>query len=83
MSRAVGETMAVALAAGSTPKLTMNPLESVQTMTGYIVQVAMGDTPAGGVEYLTSFTVASLLFVITFLFNFIGSSIMSARAKVL
>jgi phosphate transport system permease protein len=83
VSRAVGETMAVALAAGSTPKLTMNPLESVQTMTGYIVQVAMGDTPAGGVEYLTSFTVAALLFVITFLFNFIGSSIMSARAKVL
>jgi phosphate transport system permease protein len=81
VSRAVGETMAVALAAGSTPKLTLNPLESVQTMTGYIVQVSMGDTPAGGVEYLTAFTVAALLFLITFVFNMAGAWIMSKGFK--
>jgi phosphate transport system permease protein len=53
MSRAVGETMAVTIAAGATPNLTLNPLESVQTMTAYIVQVSLGDTPAGTVEYQT------------------------------
>ncbi len=72
ISRAVGETMAVTLAAGATPKLTLNPLESIQTLTAYIVQVSMGDVPAGGVEYLTAFSVGAVLFVITFLLNVIG-----------
>ncbi len=71
-SRAVGETMIVALAAGSTPRLTLNPLESVQTMTGYIVQVSLGDTPAGTVEYQSIFTVGLLLFVFTLAFNYLG-----------
>ena len=53
VSRAFGETMAVTLAAGATPNLTLNPLESIQTMTAYIVQVSLGDTPAGGIEYQT------------------------------
>ncbi|OQW51541.1 MAG: phosphate ABC transporter permease subunit PstC [Proteobacteria bacterium SG_bin7] len=72
MSRAVGETMAVTLAAGATPKMTLNPLESIQTLTAYIVQVSMGDVPAGGVEYLTVFSVGAVLFVITFFLNVIG-----------
>lgn len=65
LSRAVGETMAVTIAAGATPNLTLNPLESVQTMTAYIVQVSLGDTPAGTVEYQTIFAVGALLFLIT------------------
>ncbi len=58
ISRAVGETMIVALAAGATPNLTWNPLESVQTMTAYIVQVSLGDTPQGSLEFRTIFAVA-------------------------
>lgn len=65
LSRAIGETMAVALAAGNTPNMTLNPLESVQTMTGYIVQVSQGDTPAGTLEYRTIFAVGLALFVST------------------
>jgi phosphate transport system permease protein len=68
-SRAIGETMAVALAAGSTPNLSFNPLVSAQTMTGYIVQVSMGDTPHDSVEYQSIFAVAATLFVITFALN--------------
>ena len=54
VSRAVGETMAVTMAAGATPNMTINPFESIQTMTAYIVQVSLGETPAGGIEYLTA-----------------------------
>ncbi len=69
LSRAVGETMAVTIAAGATPRLTLNPLESIQTMTAYIVQVSLGDTPAGTVEYQTIFAVGALLFGITLVAN--------------
>lgn len=69
LSRAIGETMAVTLAAGATPRLTLNPLESIQTMTAYIVQVSLGDTPAGTVEYQTIFAVGVLLFAITLAIN--------------
>jgi phosphate transport system permease protein len=69
MSRAIGETMIVAIAAGATPNLTMNPLESVQTMTAYIVQVAQGELAFGTVEYQTIFAVGLTLFVITLLMN--------------
>ncbi|MEO0248134.1 MAG: phosphate ABC transporter permease subunit PstC [candidate division WOR-3 bacterium] len=72
LSRAVGETMIVAIAAGSTPKLTLNPLESIQTMTAYIVQISLGETPHGTVEYYTIFAVGLLLFIITLLMNLIG-----------
>lgn len=75
ISRAIGETMIVTLAAGSTPKLTLNPLESVQTMTAYIVQVSMGDTPHGTIVYKTIFAVGMLLFLITLLMNIIGQII--------
>ncbi len=74
ISRAVGETMAVTLAAGMTPKLTMNPGESIQTMTAYIVQVSLGDTPAGTIVYQTIFAVGALLFLIT-----LGMNILARR----
>jgi len=76
ISRAVGETMAVTLAAGADPKLTANPFVSVQTMTAYIVQVSLGDTETGGIEYRTVFAVGALLFVITLIANVIANRIM-------
>lgn len=82
LSRAIGETMAVTLAAGATPKLTLNPLESVQTMTAYIVQVSLGDTPAGSISYQTIFAVGALLFVITLLMNLIANRILSRFREV-
>lgn len=65
VTRAVGETMIVALAAGSVPQLTMNPASQSQTMTGYMVQIFLGDAPAGGVEYQSAYAVAATLFLIT------------------
>ena len=65
LSRAVGETMAVAIAAGNMPNLTLNALESIQTMTAYIVQASLGDTPHGSIGYQTIFAVAMTLFLIT------------------
>ncbi len=73
VSRAIGETMAVTLAAGATARLTGDPFVSIQTMTAYIVQVTMGDAPAGGVEYLSAFAVGTLLFVMTLTMNIIGN----------
>lgn len=75
-SRAIGETMAVTLAAGATPQLTLNPLESIQTMTAYIVQVSLGDTPQGTLEYYTIFAVGTVLFVITLCTNLFAHRIM-------
>ncbi len=69
VSRAVGETMVVAIAAGQQPRLTASPLVPVETMTAYIVQVSLGDTPAGTLEYRTIFAVGMLLFLGTFLLN--------------
>jgi phosphate transport system permease protein len=69
ISRAVGETMIVAIAAGQQPRLTANPFVPVETMTAYIVQVSLGDTPAGTLEYRTIFAVGMLLFLSTFLLN--------------
>lgn len=75
ISRAIGETMIVTLAAGATPKLTLNPLESIQTMTATIVQISIGDTPQGTIEYKTIFAVGTMLFLITLLINIIGQAI--------
>ena len=69
LSRAIGETMAVTIAAGATPKLTLNPFTSIETMTAYIVQVSRGETPYGSMEYRTIFAVGLLLFGITLLMN--------------
>ena len=72
VSRAVGETMIVYLAAGGRPNLTFNPLEAVQAMTAFIVNVALGDTPHGEIEYYTIFVVGLLLFLITLVMNIMG-----------
>lgn len=82
LSRAVGETMAVSLAAGSTPKLTLNPFESIQTLTAYIVQVSLGDTPHGSIEYQSIFAVGMLLFVITLIFNLLAHFLVRRFRKV-
>lgn len=71
-SRAVGETMIVTIAAGQRPVFTINPLVPIETMTAYIVQVSLGDTPAGSLEYKTIFAVGMVLFVFTFVFNVIS-----------
>jgi phosphate transport system permease protein len=73
VSRAIGETMIVAIAAGQQPRVTANPLVPVETMTAYIVQVTLGDAPAGTLEYRTIFAVGMLLFVSTFTLNIVSS----------
>jgi phosphate transport system permease protein len=72
LSRAVGETMVVAIAAGQNPTLTLDPRVPVETMTSYIVQVSLGDTPYGSLSYLTIFAVGTTLFVLTFLMNVVS-----------
>jgi phosphate transport system permease protein len=72
ISRAIGETMIVAIAAGQMPNLSWNPLEAMMTMTAYIVQVSLGDTPTGTLAYKTIFAVGMALFVITLLLNFLS-----------
>lgn len=69
ISRAIGETMIVAIAAGQEPKLTLNPMQSVETITTYIVQVSMGDVPQNSIEYRTIFAAGLTLFVLTFILN--------------
>lgn len=69
ISRAIGETMIVAIAAGQQPNLTANPLETVETITAYIVQVSLGDVPYDSIEYRTIFAVGLSLFVFTFMLN--------------
>jgi phosphate transport system permease protein len=69
VSRAIGETMIVAIAAGQQPRLTASPFVPVETLTAYIVQISLGDTPAGTLEYRTIFAVGMLLFVMTFFLN--------------
>jgi phosphate transport system permease protein len=72
ISRAVGETMIVAIAAGQQPRLTLDPRVPIETMTAYIVQISMGDTPAGTREYRTIFAVGTALFLLTFVMNLIS-----------
>ena len=72
ISRAVGETMIVVLAAGSTPKFTLNPVESIQAMTSYIATTATGDISTGSVDYKSVFAVGAVLFVMTLIMNVIS-----------
>ena len=72
LSRAIGETMLVTIAAGATPRLTFNPIESIQTMTAYIVQLALGEAANGSIEYQSIYAVGILLFLITFSMNTLG-----------
>lgn len=80
ISRAIGETMIVAIAAGQQPKLTLNPLQSIETMTAYIVQVSLGDTPHQSIAYKTIFAVGMLLFLMTLFMN-ITSNIITRRFR--
>lgn len=82
LSRAIGETMIVAIAAGASPNLTLNPLESVQTMTAYIAQVSLGDTPFGSIEYKTIFAVGFLLFLFTLTLNIIGKALLGWKQEI-
>lgn len=72
LSRAIGETMLVTIAAGSMPQLTLNPLVPVMTMTAFIATVSLGDVPAGTLEYQTIFAVGLVLFLFTFFLNLIA-----------
>jgi len=72
ISRAIGETMVVAIAAGMQPTLTWNPLEPAATMTAYIVQVSLGDLPHGSVGYQTIFATGLTLLLMTLVFNIAG-----------
>jgi phosphate transport system permease protein len=76
ISRAVGETMAVAIAAGQSPTLTLNPFQSVETMTAFIVNVSFGDKPHGSLEWKALFAVAIALFTMTLAMNVISHLIM-------
>ncbi|MDP2282032.1 MAG: phosphate ABC transporter permease subunit PstC [Methylotenera sp.] len=72
ISRAIGETMVVAIAAGQQPNLTFNPMESAATITAYIVQVAMGDLPHGSIGYQSIFAAGLVLMLMTLTLNLIG-----------
>lgn len=79
MSRAIGETMIVAIAAGQQARLTFDPRVPIETMTAYIVQISMGDTPAGTIEYRTIFVVGTALFLITFVMNVVSHRLTHKR----
>lgn len=82
ISRAIGETMAVTIAAGMTPNLTLNPLESIQTMTAFIVQVSLGETPYGSIEYRTIFAVGLTLFAMTLTMNIVSNMVLKRFREV-
>ena len=75
LSRAVGETMAVTLAAGLTPNLTADPVSEMQTITAYIVQVVRGEAARGTTQYESIFAVGIVLFIITFIINLVAVAI--------
>jgi phosphate transport system permease protein len=75
MSRAVGETMAVVLAVGANPQLTLDVRESVQTMTAFIVQISLGDTPAGSIQFKALFAVGATLFLMTLALNLLSNRV--------
>lgn len=82
VSRTVGETMIVAIAAGQNPRLTLDPTIPVQTMTSFIVQVSLGDTPTGSLAFRTIFAVGMTLFLITFILNVISHAIVKRFREV-
>jgi phosphate transport system permease protein len=81
VSRAIGETMIVAIAAGQQPRLTLDPRVPVETMTAYIVQVSLGDTPTGTLEYRTIFAVGMALFLMTLVLNLVAFRLRSRVLK--
>jgi phosphate transport system permease protein len=78
VTRAIGETMIVALAAGNLARMTASPAAEVQTMTAYMVQIFLGDAPATGIEYRSSFAVATVLFAITLGLTLVGNLVLRA-----
>ncbi len=80
IARVVGETMIVAVAAGSTPRMTLSPFESIQTMTGYMLQIGTGDAARGTIDYSSIFAVGSMLFVMTFILN-VGAQLIVNRFR--
>lgn len=81
ISRAIGETMIVTIASGARPQFTFNPLESVQTMTAFIVQASQGDNPHGTVGFYALFAVGLLLFLITLVMNILSHLIVTKYRK--
>ena len=75
LSRAIGETMIVAIAAGTLPNLSIDPRESMETMTTFIVQVSLGDTPAGSTAYKTIFAIGTTLFAMTLALNVVSNRV--------
>jgi phosphate transport system permease protein len=82
LSRAVGETMIVALAAGAGPNLTFNPLRSAETMTGHIVRISGGDLSYDSIDYTSLFAIAATLFLVTLVLNMISRRIVGKRREV-
>jgi phosphate transport system permease protein len=82
MSRAVGETMAVAIASGQKPHLTLNPLTGVETMTSFIANISMGETPTGTIEYKSLYAVGLCLFCVTLLMNIVSQKVMRRYREV-
>lgn len=82
ISRAIGETMIVAIAAGQTPSMSLNPLGSIQTMTGFMVNMALGDIQQGSIEFKTVFAVGAVLFVITLLMNIFAKYVIAKNREV-
>jgi phosphate transport system permease protein len=82
ISRAIGETMIVAIAAGQTPSMALNPLGSIQTMTGFMVNMALGDIQQGSIEFKTVFVVGMVLFIITLIMNLIAKKIIARNREV-
>lgn len=81
LSRAIGETMAVSIAAGQKATLTLNPAQSIETMTAFIVRISKGDTRTGSTEYQTLFAVGATLFVITLLMNLMAQRLVKKLRK--
>lgn len=81
-SRAIGETMIVVIAAGSTPNVSIDPTHSIQTLTAYIVQVSLGDAPHGTITYYSMYAVGATLFMFTFIMNIISQYIMRGFRRV-
>jgi phosphate transport system permease protein len=82
ISRAVGETMVVAIAAGAGPKFTLNPFESAETMTGHIVRISGGDLSYDSIDYNSIFAIGLLLFFMTFTLNVISQRIVARYREV-
>ncbi len=81
ISRAVGETMIVAIAAGSKPVMTFNPFKSIQTMTGYMVATSTGELGVGSMQYQSIYAVGIVLFIMTFTLNIIARQFVSNRRR--